>query len=354
MTAIDVAARLSRLNAVRKSVAVTDLILRSELQGGQTRLRLFEPAHAAVDLIGWLQQNRPEVEAALLQYGGVVFRGFGGDGNGLFQGLVKATIPDIQPYMEGATPRTQLGEGVYTSTEFPHDQTIAQHNELSYVMRWPMKICFACRTAPAQGGETPLTDVRRVLANLDPAIVQQFSERGWMLIRNYGNGLGPSWRKAFNTDDLDEVRRYCAQSDIALEIFDEEHIRTRQVRPAIRQHPVSAEHVWFNHIAFWHPSSLPEPVRQGLLAQFAHDALPYATCWGDGQQIDDGIIAHINAAYRQATLVTPWQQGDMVLLDNMLIAHGRNPFQGPRAIVVAMGQPYVPAQAAHPTWDRTK
>lgn len=329
-----------RIQAVRRAMSPVELVRRSEIAGGQTRLRLVTPAHPKVDLAAWLRANQKEVDAALLEYGGILLRGFEGAWDELFPRVVQSTIRELQPYLEGATPRTALGEGVYTSTEFPEDQTIAQHNELSYVNHWPMKICFGCKTAPEHGGATPLTDVRQVLANLDPELVREFAARGWMLIRNYGAGLGPGWRKVFATDSLDDVRRYCTQSGIELEILGSDRLRTRQVRPAIRRHPVSGAAVWFNHIAFWHPYSLDDTVRRGLEAQFGHDELPYATCWGDGARIERDVIDHINDAYRRATLTTPWQQGDIVLLDNMLIAHGRAPFRGKRAIVVSMGEPY--------------
>lgn len=331
---------LFKAKATRRAVALTDLVTRDEIVGGHTRLRLFRPALASVDLVDWLQSHRVEIDTAMREYGGVLFRGFEGDMKTLFSRFVSAAIPEILQYMEGATPRTRLGDGIYTSTEFPRDQTIAQHNELSYIHHWPMRISFACKVAAERGGETPFTDVRQVLAQLDPELVRRFESKGWMLIRNYGLGLGPDWRKAYNTNDLDAVRRYCKQADIALEVFDDERIRTRQIRRAIRHHPVTGEAVWFNHVAFWHPSSLPAPVRLGLEAQFAYDELPYATCWGDGERIDDEIIEHINQAYRGSTLATPWRRGDIVLLDNMLIAHGRNPFKGSRSILVAMGQPY--------------
>lgn len=340
MIAHDTVPKRPPFKAARRSLSAGGLVSAGEIAGGQTRIRTFTPVLPAVDLPAWFDDHRGEVEAALRSYGGVLFRGFQGELDALFPRFVKAAIPEIQPYLEGATPRTRLGDGVYTSTEFPEDQTIAQHNELSYVNHWPMRICFACKLAAAEGGATPLTDVRQVLAGLDAEVVRRFSEQGWMLIRNYGNGLGPNWRKAFNTDDIGQVKRYCADAGIELEIFDEERIRTRQVRKAIRIHPVTGEAVWFNHVAFWHPSSLHEPLRRSLQAQFAHDQLPYATCWGDGTQIDDDTIGHINRAYRQATLSTPWQPQDIMLLDNMLVAHGREPFKGARAVVVAMGQAY--------------
>ena len=34
----------------------------------------------------------------------------------------------------------------------------------------------------------------------------------------------------------------------------------------------------------------------------------------------------------------PWERGDILMLDNMLVAHGRKPFTGPRKILVGMAE----------------
>jgi alpha-ketoglutarate-dependent taurine dioxygenase len=68
--------------------------------------------------------------------------------------------------------------------------------------------------------------------------------------------------------------------------------------------------------------------------------LPYNTYYGDGSQIEDAVVEEIREAYRQETVYFPWQVGDLLLLDNMLIAHGRNSYTGARRILAAMGEAY--------------
>ena len=104
------------------------------------------------------------------------------------------------------------------------------------------------------------------------------------------------------------------------------------------RHPVTGESVWFNHIAFWHVSSLEPQLREAMMALFGEENLAYNTYYGDGTRIEDSIIAEINEAYRQETIAFPWQHGDIMMLDNMLVAHGRSPFVGPRKVLVAMGE----------------
>jgi hypothetical protein len=77
-----------------------------------------------------------------------------------------------------------------------------------------------------------------------------------------------------------------------------------------------------------------------MFALFGEENLAYNTYYGDGTPIDDSIIAEIREAYRQETILFPWQHGDLLMLDNMLVAHGRSPFVGPRKILVAMGDAY--------------
>jgi alpha-ketoglutarate-dependent taurine dioxygenase len=243
-------------------------------------------------------------------------------------------------YVEGATPRTQVNEYVYTSTEFPADHQIALHNELSYVTSWPMKILFLCLQPATTGGETPVADMRKVLARLSPSVRDLFERRGWMLTRNYGDGLGLPWPTAFRTSSREEVERYCASNDIRCEWKDARHLRTHQVRSAIATHPQTGERLWFNHVAFWHVSSLPEPIRETMLAEFDERELPFNTFFGDGGRIDDEIVEEIRQAWDAETVAFPWQAGDLLLLDNMLASHGRRPFTGTRRVVVSMGDPY--------------
>jgi hypothetical protein len=295
-----------------------------------------ESSDSAIDLASWSNANRGQLEQSLLRHGAILFRGFAADRDA-FRRFVDSSIPDIMNYREGATPRTALGGGVYTSTEFPSDQHIHLHNELSYVRDWPMRLAFACIEPAASGGATPLADIRRVLDRLPERIRSDFARRGWRLVRNYGDGLGPAWKRAFGVETLEAVAEYCAAADIELEILADDRIRTRQTRPAIHRHPISEEAVWFNHVAFWHPSSLPPAVRAGL--GLDEGDLPFNTLWGDGEPIPESVVAEIREAIDSETIRFPWRRGDVLLIDNMLVAHGREPFEGDRKVLAAMGAP---------------
>jgi len=96
---------------------------------------------------------------------------------------------------------------------------------------------------------------------------------------------------------------------------------------------------WFNHAAFFHVSTLDAPIRDALLSQFSEEDLPSNTYYGDGEPIEPGVLDQLRSAYSDATRVFAWQVGDLLLLDNMLMAHGREPFTGPRSILVGLAMP---------------
>jgi hypothetical protein len=106
------------------------------------------------------------------------------------------------------------------------------------------------------------------------------------------------------------------------------------------KHPRSGEEVWFEHTAFFHISSLAASVRDVLLSEFAEEDLPFNTYYGDGTPIELSVLEEIRAAYQQHAVASPWQKRDLLLIDNVLVSHSRQPFVGPREILVAMADLY--------------
>jgi alpha-ketoglutarate-dependent taurine dioxygenase len=300
---------------------------------------LIEPQLKSVDLLDWARNNGAFIKSSLLKHGGLFFRGFGLRDEGDFHRFLEAVDADLMYYTEGATPRTKVAGKIYTSTEFPSDQSIAPHNELNYVTTWPMKIWFFCVTAPEVGGETPMVDVRRVWNRLPEEVREPFLDKGWMLVRNFMEGFGLPWQASYRCETREEFEAYLEKADVQGEWINDKHLRTRQVRPAVARHGETGETCWFNHVAFWHVSSLEASVREIFLRDLGEDNLPYNTYYGDGSRIEDSVVEILREAYRQELVAIPWQEGDVMMLDNMLVAHGRHPFQGPRKILTAMAQP---------------
>ncbi|MBL8151841.1 MAG: TauD/TfdA family dioxygenase [Blastocatellia bacterium] len=333
---------LKNLSSTRRNSITlsSDQLCKKEYLSQEHLLPLvIRPAVDGVDLVEWLGKNIGFIEDAVTEFGGLLFRGFDLKSQDDFEKTVPILIPNLMQYMEGATPRIKLSRQVYTSTEYPADQSIALHNELSYVTSWPMRICFFCLEAAETGGETPIADVRKVFNRIDPEIREQFINKGWMLVRNFGDHLSLPWQTSFRTESKAEVENYFKKAEIDFEWFSDDQLRTKQVRPSVAKHPKTGEMVWFNHIAFWHVSSLMPEVRQSMLKIFKEEELPYNTYYGDGSPIEDHVVEHIRNAYKEELIAFLWEKGDLLVLDNMLVAHGRSPFSGQRKILVSMGEP---------------
>lgn len=289
----------------------------------------------------WLRLNRDSLREQLTTAGGVLLRGFGVTTVADFQQMMRAVAGDLLDYEYGSSPRTKLSGRVYTSTEYPADQFIPFHNEHSYGRSWPMKIGFCCVTPAASGGETPIADSRRVFDQLEARIRARFREKGVMYVRNYRPGLDLPWQHVFQTTERSRVDAYCQAAGIDVEWKAGDALRTRQVCQGVAAHPITGEMVWFNQAHLFHVSSLPDAVREDLLDVFGEDELPRNAYYGDGTVIEDEVLDAVREAYRREAAVFSWQQGDVLILDNMLTAHARNPFSGPRQIIVGMGDPAV-------------
>jgi alpha-ketoglutarate-dependent taurine dioxygenase len=242
-------------------------------------------------------------------------------------------------YVERSSPRSTIKGQVYTSTDHPPAEEIFLHNENSYQAHWPGVLYFLCLTPPDSGGATPLADTRRVYSEIDESVREEFERRRWMVVRNYHEDVGLPWQEAFGTSDRAEVEYHCARNGLGAHWIGTTGLRTEAVRDAVHKHPATGVPVWFNHITVFHVSTLPEAVRAGLLDMYGADRLPSNTYYGDGAEIPVEVLDHLRACYRSASTRFDYHRDDLMIVDNMLAAHGREPFTGPRKIAVAMAEP---------------
>ncbi|WP_377273147.1 TauD/TfdA family dioxygenase [Peterkaempfera sp. SMS 1(5)a] len=296
----------------------------------------------------WLGSVGGELSAALHEHGALYLRGLPITRVDDFAAVRDRLIPAATPYREKATPRSDFGQGVFSSTDLPAPQRIQMHNENSYTLTFPGLLVFSCLTAPDAGGATPVADCRRVLRTVPEELARKMRAVGWQLTRTYSDHLSTDWRTAFSSQDQQVVERYCADNLISHEWQQDGNLRTRQLRPGVINHPDTGDEVWFNHLAFWNEWALDEDLREVLVDEFGPGNLPFNTAFGDGEPLTKADLDAVRAAYDEATVRETWQVGDLLLVDNILTAHGRDPYQGDRKIVVAMGNP-VELAACRPT-----
>jgi len=291
-------------------------------------------------LTSWYKDNTDFIEQKLVEHGAILFRGFDINTPGSFARLTRAIAPGLADCLDDNGPRTKITSGIYTSTEYPAEYQLSMHSEYAYSHKFPARLYFCCIVEPGQGGATPLADNRRILKKLDPAIVEEFKTKRIKYVRNLhaSSGFGLSWQAAFQTTDKSVVEKYCRDMSIDYEWKSDGGLRLENVFDSVITHPRTGEEVWFNQAPQFHPSDYPTHICDSLLDSYrGHEReLPQTSFFGDDTPIDMAALKHIRETMFSEATVSPWRQGDVVMIDNVLVCHGRMPYSGPRKILLAM------------------
>jgi alpha-ketoglutarate-dependent taurine dioxygenase len=308
-------------------------------------------AEATGDAARWAAEHRDALRAASAEHGSLLVRGLGlrdaAETEAVFRQLGR-----LMTEKEAFAPRRPYSPGVYSSSKWPPNQPMCLHHELSYALEFPSFMLFACLTAPIDRGATPVADSAAVLHALPAELVERFERAGWLLIRNYNDDIGASVADAFGTDDRGAIESYCRAHAITFEWQPDGGLRTWQRRSAVITHPFTGQRCWFNQIAFLNEWTIDPEVREYLVDVYGKDGLPFNTRFGNGDAIGADIVQVINEVYEAHTVRERWQAGDLMLVDNVRTAHGREAFEGPREVVVAMADA-VPLADCSPTVEVT-
>lgn len=242
-------------------------------------------------------------------------------------------------YREAQSPRLHITGNVFTSTEYPAAQSIHPHHENAHRMEWPKIIAFYCVQPAESGGATTIADSRAVEQRLSPGTRDRFARLGLRYRRAFNYGFGFSWQTVFETDRPEEVERYCAANHIGYAWDGADRLRVWYDRPAFVRHPDDDGVVWCNNAAFYHPTSIDPRQYRTMRLLLSEDRMPTNVTFGDGSAIPDTVLEELRAAYAGALHRFDWRAGDLLLLDNIRFSHGREPFTGPRKVLVTMAVP---------------
>ncbi|MFE8936181.1 TauD/TfdA family dioxygenase [Streptomyces sp. NPDC007872] len=296
----------------------------------------------------WPDSYRKELLDRVAEHGAVLVGGLDLRGAADAETVVRKLTDRPVRETEGFAPRETRGEGLYSSATWPANQPMCMHHELSYARRCPRLLLFACLEPPTGGGATALADAAAVLEALPADLVERFEEEGWLLERSYNGEIGATLPQAFGTEDRGAVDAYCRTHDIETAWQPDGTLRTRQRRAAVVRHPVSGLRCWFNQIAFLNEWTMAPEVREFLIEEYGPNGLPFTTRYGGGDPVPRDVVERINEAYEGATVRRPWRAGDLMIVDNLRTAHGREAYTGPRDVLVAMAEPIDPVDPPSP------
>jgi len=297
---------------------------------------LLIATEAPGDAPSWATEHRDALRTVVAEHGSVLVRGLELRDSTEIGAVFARLATGLMTEKEAFASRTTYSEGVYSSSKWPSNQPMCMHHELSYTLEFPGLMVFACLRAPTDGGATAVADSPTVFDALPTELTERFEREGWLLTRNYNDEIGASFAEAFGTEDRGSVERYCRANAIEFHWQPDGGLRTQQRRSAVVRHPATGQRCWFNQIAFLNEWTIDPEVREFLVDVYGADGLPFNTRFGNGDPVGEDVVQLLNRVYEANTAREPWQAGDLMLVDNIRTAHSREPFEGPREVLVAM------------------
>lgn len=292
-----------------------------------------------------LDDVSPDHVGALLRHYGVLrFRGFTHETDG-FVAFSDRLTEDFSNYRGGGLrfamlDREAVGGHSTVLTTTGHTQSfgIPLHGEMYYMKYPPQLLWFYAEVPPKEGGQTTLCDGATLFKALKPETQAWFAENNIKYVRNLVEG---DWQATFMTDDLDEARAFAAESDLTMSHDPETGtVRAEFECSALRRHGAdtlfinNALFIYLGEMAFksgWAAKNLP-----GLRSA----ECPMVVRAADGSEIPPAVMDDVRKTSDRLTRKIPWQQGDIVLIDNHRVLHGRAETDGgKRSILVRLGGP---------------
>ncbi|MEV7124020.1 amino acid adenylation domain-containing protein [Kitasatospora griseola] len=301
---------------------------------GGTRVLVVEGHGGRLSAAEWLTQNRDVWRTGLAEHGALLMRGF----DVSTPAALAATTDFVfaAPYATTEHPRALVEGRVVSPVDYPASKELYWHNEDSFNHLWPATLAFSCAVPPASGGETTVVDGAVAYQGLERAARDRFEEHGVCYVRRYHPGIGLPWQTVFGTEDRNEVERQCQAKGMEF-AWEDGVLTTLARRPAVlpddRHGPL-----WFAQILHWHVSCLDDRMRRDLAKLFG-ERMPRSCTYGDGTTIPDEVVEQLVITSRRNEYAVRWQRGDLLLVDNRRAAHGRRSYEGPRGILVALGDP---------------
>jgi len=290
------------------------------------------------DVSSWVEKNKNRLSQEISSHGAVLLKNAGVHDADSFERLVNLFSNKLYN-KNGEHVRYNKTGTVQTPVPFSGKHKLNWHNENSFHYSWPSKILFSCIKKSNVGGETPLVDSRELYKRLPKDICAQFENKGVAYVRCYVPDLGLSYQETLNVQNSTEANEFCLKNHMKPE-WQGDVLKTTSIRPAIIKHPHVGDKCFIAQILHWHHHCLAEGVREFLLESYGEDSMPRSILYGNGEIIEDSIIDEILAIHSEIEVTRSWSEGDFIAIDNIATAHGRNPYEGERKLLVSLADPY--------------
>ncbi|KAJ0882304.1 putative TauD/TfdA-like domain-containing protein [Helianthus annuus] len=286
---------------------------------------------ANANIIEAIRSDKQWLESLLHKSGVILFRGFPVTSPSDFNDVVEAFgFPELV-YVGGRAVRTKVVGRVYTANESPVDKRIPFHHEMAYLPDYPSKLFFFCVEEPGMGGETPVVlshIVYKKMKEKHPEVVVRMEEHGLTYKKVISDEdrpssfAGRSWKSTYMTDDKNVAEERAGKLGTKLEWMGNVVKMITGPLPAFRLDKESEHKTWFNNLVM----SNPGPIKDD------HDT--YVEL-GNGDLVPDHVVKDCLKIMEDECVAIPWKKGDVMLVNNLTVLHGRQPLLKPPRLILA-------------------
>jgi hypothetical protein len=203
-------------------------------------------------------------------------------------------------------------------------------------------IWFYCVIPAPDGGETTIADGAHIMSNFSEATADMLRRRRIQYERRLDDGV---WQTSFHTSNRDEVEELCRENSAQFTWGRDGSLTTTYTCHAFI-HDGEGREVFINDLL---PVAYGEiAIRQGLVPELKGLRPPLTLRWEDGSELEPDILEEIAETALENEIAVPAQAGDILMIDNTRILHGRRQsYSADRKVLARMGAPNFGTRASN-------
>lgn len=296
--------------------------------------KLVDMEQAAV----WVGARKTELLKRATAHGTVLFRGFPVASAEDFDAFITPLGLENFPYKKSLSNAVRVNktERVFTANESPPTVDILFHHEMAQTPLYPRWIMFFCEKAADEGGATQLCRSDWLYERLKaecPDFVQACEAKGLRYTNvmpgdnDPNSGMGRSWRSTLGVETREDAKARLAELNYDFEWLEDDCLRATTPQLQAVKEIAPGRRVFFNQ----------------LIAAYggwkdARNDPSKAIRHGDGSVLDADAVQRAIEISEELSFEAEWQPGDVALIDNTIVMHGRRPFKGTRKVLASLGQ----------------
>ena len=251
-----------------------------------------------------LEIDREKIISLFKEYGILLFRGFTAD-TGIFREFSNLFSNNFLDYAGGAFNRRVINDDKTILSVNDFQTEIKLHGEMYYQNNIPLMLWFFCANPAAKNGETTVCDGRQFFAELSNSTKELFSQKQLKFTAKMNQ---EEWQRKYKTDDVNELKEICQKNDTHLTIYEDQSILIQYICPVVIPSRCGKYQIFIN-------SLLPGMQLNPDLWKF-----------DDNSKIPDELMKELNGIAERITTNIDWKKGDILMIDNTRVMHGRRAF----------------------------